>query len=243
MKILRFDSLPSTNDLAKEMAREGAEEGTVVTALEQTAGRGRMDRTWSSPRGEGLYVSLILRPAVEPRRISVITLAAAVAVAETIALDFGAASDIKWPNDVLVGGRKICGILVESAIEAERLDYVVLGIGVNLAQQEFPGELSASATSLLIETGRIVSCDEFLMPLLGRIDNWCRAAVSAPELVLSRWEELSSSARACRVRIITGEGEIEAVTRGLASNGALVIETTTGERREILSGEVTLRRE
>lgn len=243
MKLLRFDSLPSTNDLAKEMASAGAEEGTVITALEQTAGRGRMDRRWSSPRGEGLYLSLILRPHVEPRRSTVITLAAAVAVAETLALDFGVASDIKWPNDVLAGGRKICGILVESSIEADRLDYVVLGIGVNLAQREFPDELSRSATSLFMENGKIVSCGEFLAPLLERIDLWYRAAVSAPERVLSRWEELSSSARSCRVRIITSDGEIEAVTRGLASNGALVIETITGERREIISGEVTLRRE
>jgi BirA family biotin operon repressor/biotin-[acetyl-CoA-carboxylase] ligase len=224
------------------MARSGAEEGIAITSLTQTAGRGRLDRKWISPRGEGLYLSLILRPEIEPSRSMIITLAAAVAVAETLALDFGVEADIKWPNDVLVRGRKVCGILVESAIEAGRLLYAVLGIGVNLGQREFPEELRQTATSVFIVSGKTIACDDFLSPLLERLGHWYNAAIYAPDRILSRWEELSSSARSCRVRIISGDEEIEAVTRGIAPSGALIIETASGETREIFSGEVSLRR-
>src|SRR5713101_1771541 len=143
--LLRFDSVSSTNDVARELALAGASEGLCVIAREQTAGRGRQGRSWSSPPGEGLYLSLILRPQVTASASAMITLAAAVAVAETLRLGFHAAADIKWPNDILVRGRKICGILVEAAIEGDRLQYAVLGIGVNIAQRSFPEQVTDSA--------------------------------------------------------------------------------------------------
>src|SRR5882724_13282357 len=124
---LRFDTVSSTNDVARDLAASGQPEGVCVIAREQTAGRGRQGRSWSSPPGEGLYISLILRPQVTASAAAMITLAAAVAVAETLTLDFQAAADIKWPNDVLVKGRKICGILVEAAIEGARLQYAAVG--------------------------------------------------------------------------------------------------------------------
>src|SRR5262245_32770011 len=138
--VLRYESLPSTNDLAREMAAKGADEGLAILALAQTCGRGRLGRSWTSPHGDGLYLSLILRPKIEPLFSTVITLAAAVAVAQTLSEDFNLPVDIKWPNDVLVRGKKICGILLENAIEGSRLEYGVLGIGVNLMQRRFPEE-------------------------------------------------------------------------------------------------------
>jgi BirA family biotin operon repressor/biotin-[acetyl-CoA-carboxylase] ligase len=171
----------------------------------------------------------------------VITLAAAVAVADTLELDFKVSADIKWPNDVLASGRKICGILVEAAIENDRLLYAVVGVGVNVAQRSFPDEIREKATSLSLETGRPAVPDDLLKPLLERLEGWCSIAVTRPCRVISRWEELSSYARGCHVRIESPDGFIEGVTRGLVSSGALVVELEGGERREIVSGEVMLR--
>ncbi|HEY7911568.1 MAG TPA: biotin--[acetyl-CoA-carboxylase] ligase [Blastocatellia bacterium] len=239
--LLKYDLLPSTNELAREMAAAGAEEGVAIIAYEQTAGRGRQGRSWSSPAGEGLYLSVILRPELAPGRAAIITLAAAVAVAETLALDFNIAPDIKWPNDVLASGKKICGILVESAIESGEIAYAVMGIGVNLGQRVFPEEIKHTATSLLLESDRRVTADEFAGPLLGRLDGWYRAAARRPAEVLARWEQLSSYAHGREVRVLSGGVTIEGVTRGITSAGALVLELGNGERREIVSGEVSLR--
>ncbi|HEX5733519.1 MAG TPA: biotin--[acetyl-CoA-carboxylase] ligase [Blastocatellia bacterium] len=239
--LVRFDSLPSTNDLAREMAAGGADEGVSVMARAQTAGRGRQGRQWSSPPGAGLYFSVILRPEMKPAEATVITFAAAVAVAETLASDFNLDVDIKWPNDVMAGRRKISGILVETAVEGEQLLYAVLGIGVNLNQQDFPGELKETATSLFIESGGRVEPDEFLSHLTDRLEHWYRTAISDARGVMDRWQKLSSYACDCPVRVrVTGD-EFDAVTRGLAASGALIIELAGGERREIASGEVTLR--
>ena len=240
--VLRFESLPSTNDLAREMAQSGEGEGLAILARQQTAGRGRQGRSWSSPPGEGLYISLVLRPDIKPVDSPVITLAAAVAVAETLEQDYRISSDIKWPNDVLARGRKICGILVESAIEANKLLYAIMGIGVNLGQREFPEELKETATSLLIESEQLVTPDDFLNLLLERLEYWYRQATAQPSEVIARWEAMSSYARNRVVRVESSDSIIEGITRGLTAKGALVIEMTGGERREIVSGEVKLRK-
>src|ERR1044072_2935280 len=185
--VLRFESLPSTNDLAREMAQSGEAEGLVILARQQTAGRGRQGSTRSSPPGERLYVSLVLRPDITPLDSPVITLAAAVAVAEPLEQDYRISSDIKWPNDVLARGRKICGILVEAAIEVDKMLYAVMGIGVNLGQSEFPDELKETATSLLIECGQSVTPDEFMERLLDRLDYWYRRAIAATQAIIDRW--------------------------------------------------------
>ena len=236
-----MDSLPSTNDLAREMAAEGAGEGVCVLARSQTAGRGRLGRAWSSPAGEGLYLSVILRPEVKPAESTAITFAAALAVAETLALDFNLAVDIKWPNDVMAGGRKVCGILVETAVENELLQYAVMGIGVNLGQRDFPDEIRQTATSVFLEGGKKVAPDEFFNFLIVRLERWYRLAISDAREVFARWQQLSSYAHACPVRVALADGEVDAVTRGLSPTGALIIELGDGETREIASGEVTLR--
>lgn len=241
---MRLDSVSSTNDAARELAASSAEEGLCVIAREQTAGRGRQGRSWSSPPGEGLYLSVILRPEIGASGAAVITLAAAVAVTETLRLDFDVAADIKWPNDVLISGRKICGILAESAIEDGRLQYAVMGIGVNLTQLLFDDGIGGAATSLLLETGRSIAPPEFSKLLLERMEQWYRTAITQPDRVIVRWEELSSYARGCAVRAVrveASEGPIEGVTRGLTSSGALIVELSNGETREIVSGEVSLR--
>lgn len=239
--IFRFAVLPSTNDLAREMAASGASEGVAVLALEQTAGRGRQGRTWSSPAQQGLYVSFVLRPRIEPARATIITLSAAIAVAETLIQEFHVPADIKWPNDVLSNRRKLSGILVEAATEGNQLQYAILGIGVNLNQRHFPDEIGQTATSLLLESGRRIEIDEFLKPLAGRLDRWYISALASAAEVISRWEQLSSYARGCAVRVTSGDGSVEGVTRGLTSSGALLLELDDGRVREVVSGEVNLR--
>jgi BirA family biotin operon repressor/biotin-[acetyl-CoA-carboxylase] ligase len=238
---LHYDSVASTNDTGRELAASGVVEGTCVIAREQTLGRGRQGRFWSSPPGEGLYLSLVLRPQIKPADSAILTLAAAVGVAETFRLDFDVPADIKWPNDVLASGRKICGILVESAIQNDQLQYAVMGIGVNIAQASFPDDLGNRATSLLLETGRRIEPEDFARPLIERLERWYSASVNHPDSVISRWEELSSYARGCRVGVKFAEGTIEGTTRGLTSRGALILEMDNGETREVVSGEVSLR--
>jgi BirA family biotin operon repressor/biotin-[acetyl-CoA-carboxylase] ligase len=240
--LLRFDQLSSTSDYARELAIQGLTEGTTVIARRQTAGKGRQGRIWDSPVDEGLYMSIILRPPITPAQASLITLAAAIAVAETLSLDFAAPVDIKWPNDILLNGRKMCGILVESSIENNCLQYAILGIGVNLMQKAFPDELQKTATSLCIETQTEITPDDFLQPLLARLTHWYAVSISQPETIISRWQELSSFAEDCAVRIILHDTVIEGITRGLMPSGALLVELEGGEQREIVSGEVSLRK-
>ncbi len=240
--IRRYAVLDSTNEEARRLAQEGAPEGTAIIAAQQTAGRGRQGRVWQSPASTGLYLSLILKPDVAPMRAALIPLAAAVAVAETLIADFQLAADIKYPNDVLVKGRKICGILVESAIEAERLQYAILGIGVNVAQQEFPDDLKAIATSMLLETAKTLTLEDVLTPLLAKLNVWYPCVWTAPEQIINRWQELSSYARDCPVRILSFDLTIEGTTRGLTTAGALLVELDSGEVREVVSGEVSLRK-
>jgi BirA family biotin operon repressor/biotin-[acetyl-CoA-carboxylase] ligase len=240
-RVVRFLSVTSTNEVARQMAAEGAEEGVAILARSQTAGRGTKGRAWHSPARDGLYLSLILKPRIKAAGATILTLAAAVGVAETLLIDFDAEPDIKWPNDVLLSGRKVCGILVESASEGDALVFAVLGIGVNLAQQEFPAEISSAATSLMRETSRLVTPDDFLRPLLSRLNYWYDRTLAAPSLMLERYQELSTFARGCTVRAVIADTDpvsvIEGITRGITATGALMIETA-GTVRTITSGEI-----
>src|SRR5205085_12330962 len=184
------------------------------------------------------YLSVILRPPVEPAKAPIITLAAAIAVAEALSVDYGVAVDIKWPNDIHAGGRKICGILIESAIEKSKVDYAVLGIGVNLGQRRFPGKLQEIATSLVIESNRRVTPDEFAVPLLKRLEEWYRIALRQPAQIIARWQALSSYADGCAVLVENGDKTSEGITRLLAAAAAHIVHTANGDRCEIVPGAV-----
>lgn len=241
-QVHRFTSVTSTNDIARRMAAAGASEGTAVFALEQTSGRGRQGRSWDSPAGQGLYLSIVLKPQALFPTVQLIPLAAAVAVAETLRDIYGVSPDIKWPNDILIGGRKACGILVESSTESSRIDFAILGIGVNLGQEEFPEDIRATATSMLKETGLLIAPDDLLAPLLDNLERWYKLIATNPNEIISRWEALSTYARDCWVRITSSDTRFEGLTAGLNSAGALIVELPGGERREVFSGEVSLRR-
>lgn len=234
--IHHFTSLGSTNEQLKQMS--GAPEFTCVVADEQTAGRGRYARQWHSAPGEGLYLSVLLRPP-SSANLPLLSLMAAVAVAETLLARGVAGVDIKWPNDVLVNERKLCGILAEVASAGREARRVILGIGVNLNQQSFPAELSASAISLRLEMGQPVAVDQFRDQLLGQLARWYELWQRDPQAITIRWQELSGYAQGQAVVIALADEQLVGVTAGLTESGALRLRTADGAVRTILAGEVT----
>jgi BirA family biotin operon repressor/biotin-[acetyl-CoA-carboxylase] ligase len=238
--ILRFDSLPSTNTEAAQQAAAGAPEGLCVVAREQTAGRGRAARRWASPRDAGLYFSLLLRPRFEPARWPLITLAAALAVRDALAEACRLEADIKWPNDLLARGRKLCGILAET-FETRAGRACVLGIGINLSADAFPHELADRATSVESETGRRPDIETLLRALTRALERWYAAlgGDDGARRVISSWESSSSYAHGARVRVQLAAETFDGVTRGLEPDGALRVETDDRAVRLVRAGDVT----
>lgn len=241
--ILRFDSLPSTNTEAARQAALGVPEGLCVLAREQTAGRGRRERLWISPKDAGLYLSVVLRPTLETRLWPLITLAAALAVHDALREACGLETDIKWPNDLLAGGRKLCGILAET-VEGAKGRAVVLGVGVNLRRDSFPAELSDTATSVEEQTGRTHDAESILNALTHSLAIHYETlhAEGAAE-VLREWQRRSSFAQGRRVRVALAAETFEGTTRGLDPDGALRVETDAGEIKTVRAGDVTALRQ
>ncbi len=235
--ILRFDSLDSTNTEALSEAKRGAAEGLVITAKRQTAGRGRHGRVWSSAENAGLYVSIVLRPKVAPRQFSLLTLMTAVAVADLLRARYGLSPDIKWVNDVHIGGRKICGILAEMT-ETVKGTAIIVGIGINLRSSNFPPEIAEIATSIEAETGSPPSAEEALDGLLGFFGYFYDRFTEDPSFVIDEWAARSSYCRGRSVIAVSAGEAIEGVTDGLEANGALRIRTASGEVRIIEAGEI-----
>ncbi|HYO62653.1 MAG TPA: biotin--[acetyl-CoA-carboxylase] ligase [Pyrinomonadaceae bacterium] len=238
--ILRFDSLPSTNTEAARQAALGADEGLCVVAREQTRGRGRLGRTWVSPPDAGLYFSVVLRPALDAPAWPLLTLAASLAAADALRAACGVEVDIKWPNDLLAGERKLCGILAE-ALETPRGRACVLGIGINLNGQAFPPELSETATSVESLTGARPEVEVLLGELVRAVGERYERLQSpgGAEETLAAWSARSSYAEGRRVRVTTADAAFEGTTRGLETDGALRVETPAGEIRIVRAGDVT----
>ncbi|MEW6273286.1 MAG: biotin--[acetyl-CoA-carboxylase] ligase [Thermodesulfobacteriota bacterium] len=241
--IVHRDAVDSTNRLAAELARGGAPEGTVVIAEQQTAGRGRLGRTWASPANVNLYCSIVLRPAVPPLEVPRLTLVAGLAVAQAIAATGEQlAPQIKWPNDVLLDGRKVAGVLTELEAEAERVRFVIVGIGVNLnaARGDFPRELARKATSLALATGERVDRAAFTGRLLGALETAYEVFRTRGFAALRARYEAFHCLPGRRVSI-DGRPPTSGVVRGVDDDGALLVETKGGEVRRVVAGEVTLR--
>ncbi|MBK8812852.1 MAG: biotin--[acetyl-CoA-carboxylase] ligase [Acidobacteria bacterium] len=235
--ILRFDTLDSTNTEALNEARLGADEGLTIVAKRQTAGRGRNGRTWISAENSGLYVSVVLRPRIEMRLVPLITLLTAVAVSDVLRENYKLDPDIKWVNDVHVGGKKICGILAELT-ETRTGPAIVVGIGINLRSSNFPPELAGIATSIEVETGKVTTADELLDGLLGFFGYLYDRFGDEPGFVIDEWAARSSYFRGKQVRVATGGETVTGVTDGLEHNGALRVRTESGEVRIVQAGDV-----
>src|SRR5215216_4494816 len=235
-KVLRFESLPSTNTELARLASEGAAEGLAVVADEQTAGRGRLQRAWSSPKGAGLYFSILLRPAIPTEHWPLITFMAALAVGDALLEATGLQTDIKWPNDILANERKICGILAE-AIETPPGRAVILGIGINLTQNAFPPELELAATSVSEATGRQQEREMILAALLPALSRWY-ALLNEPEKIVAAWCSRSSYANGKLVQVSNGDEVWQGTTCGVEHDGALRLGTSSGEIRVVRAGDI-----
>lgn len=234
-RFIHQESAVSTQEALKRLALEGAPEGTLIIAETQTAGRGRMGRAWDSPPG-GLWMSLLLRPKIPPQEVSLLTMVAGLSVAEALrALKFQA--ELKWPNDVLIEGKKVCGILTESSAEMEKVHFVTLGIGINV-RNRLPAFLRRSAASLNQFSPEIRRLD-VLEALLGRLEEnyktFCDGG--APFLLRKAWRH--SAIRGKRVRVRESRGVISGVAAGLSPEGALLLRRR-GETLTVRAGDVLL---
>lgn len=246
-RIHHYFKIASTNTAAMEAAAAGETEGTVFLTEEQVAGRGRGSHGWHSPKSTGIYCSVILRPALAPADALLLSLAAGLAVVEAVhqvGAKHGEAGqahpDLRWPNDVLLNGKKFCGVLIELTAETTRVRHAVVGIGINVNQASFPEELKHEATSLRLETGHAWSRVELAAALLKSLDHEYRKIKQSPsearESIFRRFEQHSSSARGSKVRI-EENGGFEGVSEGLDERGFLRVRTAQGVRT-VLSGGV-----
>ena len=233
LTVLHFGTLGSTNTEAAEQARRGADEGLCVVADEQTAGRGRQGREWSSKKGSGIYMSLVLRPKIDAKHVTLIPLLAAVAVHEVLRQRFALDADIKWPNDVLVRERKICGILSE-ALETQRGLAAILGIGMNIENDGLPD----TATSIEAETGSVADRAEMVIAIAGEIAKLYDRLSACPGEIIDQWKQRSSYFEGKAVRVDAGTETFTGVTCGLEENGALRVRTPDGTIKTVNAGDV-----
>jgi BirA family biotin operon repressor/biotin-[acetyl-CoA-carboxylase] ligase len=243
-RVIYHRSIGSTNDVAKGLAARGAPEGTLVIADEQTAGKGRLGRRWLAPPGTSLLISLLFRPELAVHQAQRLTMICSLAVVEAIEAVTGLAAAIKWPNDIVVQGKKAGGILTELGATGERLDYAVVGLGLNVnldfGAVEAMGELAATATSLSQELGQEVSRLALLWRILESVEGRYQR-LRAGELPHDEWASRLVTLHN-HVVVDTPEGVGEGWAEGVDADGALILRTNGGERQRVLAGDVTLRK-
>jgi BirA family transcriptional regulator, biotin operon repressor / biotin---[acetyl-CoA-carboxylase] ligase len=237
-EIFYAEEIGSTNNKAKELAAGGALEGTLVVSETQAEGRGRRGRSWFSPPQEGIYVSLVLRPKISPMGVSKITLMSAVALAETLSSLTRVPVRIKWPNDLLLGGKKVAGILTEISGDMDAVNYVVVGLGLNVNTAAFPEELRDKATSLRMETAQSFSRAEILKEYLGRWENGYKTLGGKGFIpLLRRWRELTDLVG--RKVVVEGiDGCLGGTVEEIDDDGALILRGDDGRGYRIVSGDV-----
>ena len=243
-KIFCFKEVTSTQEVAKKLAVQGCVEGTVVVAEKQTRGRGRIGREWVSPLG-GVWLSIVLRPNLPPQYAQRITLTTSVAVAKTVRRLYGLNAKIKWPNDVLVDGYKVCGILVEASGEADRINYMVVGVGVNL-NVDFSmvkPNLSKTATSISQILGRKVSRVEFIREFLFEMEKaYITLTKNRFNQILAEWRKLSETL-GCRVKVISQKEVFTGEALDVDEDGYLLVRLKDGTVKRVVSGDVSIRKE
>jgi len=235
-----FTRLDSTNSKAYELATRGAEEGEVVISECQVKGKGRLGRDWFSPPYLNLYLSVILRPKIPPHQAPLITLMAAVATAEAIEKYSGLRPLIKWPNDILLKGRKVAGLLNEIQSETDRIHFVILGIGVNLNLDEkmFPKKIRSIATSIKKEMGQAISRKAFLSSLLQQLEEWYAIYLKeGGNVILKAWRD-RAHIRGRRVKVTSFGETISGIAVDIDSDGALILRMENGKRRRVVAGDV-----
>ena len=239
-RIYHFFKIDSTNTVAMQLGEQGEPHGAVVLAEEQTAGRGRAGRKWLSEKSAGIHCTVLLRPQISPAHAPLLTLVAGLAARDACAEELDSAPDIRWPNDLLIGGRKFSGILTEMHAEPDRVHYAVIGIGINVNQTKMPGELTDIATSLRIESGKFHSRLELLIRLLRNLDRYYNQFLAqGAEPILRRFAEVSTYFKGKHVKISTSKETFTGITAGLEPSGVLRVTRDDGRGVEsILSGDL-----
>ncbi len=237
-----FEETTSTNDVIEKLARDGVKEGVVVFAESQTKGRGRLGRKWTSPTHKGLWFSILLRPELSPQETTQLTVASATALRRAIKNVAGISAEIKWPNDLLIGEKKVVGILTEMSAEVDRVRHVILGIGVDVNQDaaEFPPELRKIATSLKVEAGKEICRAELATEILRELDfDYARICGGKFAQVADEWET-GCLTIGKNVSVQMGARQIRGCAEALDDDGALLVRTEHGHLERVIGGDVTL---
>ncbi len=239
-RIHHFFKTDSTNRMGMELGYAGEPEGALVVAEEQTAGKGRAGRAWHSQRAAGIYVTLLLRPKLSPVQAPLLTMMAGISVHTAVQTVSGVTTDLKWPNDLMIDGKKVGGILTEMHAEPNQVRFVIVGIGLNVNQEKFPAELESVASSLAKETGRGQSRMELLVRVLQEFENdYKHFLKEGSGSVVSRFEKISSYANGKRVQVTDLRESYAGTTAGLEPEGLLRVKRDDGKTVTVLAGDVT----
>lgn len=239
--VFSYDEVTSTNTVAKQLADEGEAEGTLIVSDKQNQGKGRRGRCWESPKGTGVFMTVILKPQMKPVYASMLTLVAALALNNAITDLTGLESKIKWPNDIVVNNKKVSGILTELSAEVDYINYIVVGIGVNVSMKDFPEELKDKATSLLLE-GKSISRAQLIAKTMEYLEDYYERFLRTHDL--SELKEVYSKVLINKdqvVRILSEEDSYIGIARGITNEGHLIVEKDNHELVEVYSGEVSVR--
>ncbi len=238
--VFHFDTIDSTNIFAKTLSKYEAPHGSIIFAEEQTNGRGRLQRNWISPKGKNLLFSIVLYPDFNVEKRSLLPFAGSLAVADAIEIVTGLSSTCKWPNDVLVNGKKVCGMLLESSTGNTSLEKIILGIGVNVNQEEFPDDLKFKATSLKIESGVDVDRVVLLHKVLEELENRYEQLAHFPSSQLLNDWKMKALLFGKKITVLESEFSFVATAIDVAEDGSLIIQTEDGQKRNVFAGDVSL---
>lgn len=236
-----FDSIDSTNTKAKELAEEGHPAGTLVVADQQVSGKGRRGRVWESPHGTGIFMTLLLKPDINPNNASMLTLVAAMATAGAISRVTGENAQIKWPNDIVIDGKKICGILTEMSAQFDYINHIVIGIGINVHNEEFPEEIRETAGSLLLSCGKRFHRADLIEAFLEEFEKYYAVYLETEDMEgLYKEYNLMLVNMGRQVKVLDPKEPFEGKAMGITKKGELIVDTWES-RKLVSSGEVSVR--
>lgn len=240
-EIYYYDVTDSTNIRAKELAEEGHPSGTLVVADRQEAGRGRRGRSWDSPSGTGIFMTLLLKPEMNPNHASMLTIVAAMAVARAISKCANTEALIKWPNDIVIGGKKICGILTEMSAQFDFINHIVIGIGINVHNEHFPEEIAETAGSILLQTGKRIRRAELIEQILEQFEHYYAIFMETEDLsgLVKEYNSILVNMNKS-VRVLDPKEPFEGKAMGITKKGELIVDTWES-RKMVSSGEVSVR--
>ena len=240
-EIYYFDSIDWTNTKAKELAEEGHPSGTLVVADRQTAGKGRRGRSWESPTGIGIFMTLMLKPEINPNNASMLTLVAAMATTRAIRRVPGVPAMIKWPNDIVMNGKKVCGILTEMSAQFDYINHIVIGIGINVHNEDFPEEIAKTASSLYLESGQHIHRASLIEAFLEEFEDVYAEYLKTEDMEgLQKEYDAMLVNRGRQVRVLDPKEPFEGKAMGITKKGELIVDTWES-RKLVSSGEVSVR--